>query len=238
MKTRLFLAFSLTFALAAPAGALNVTLFNVDTAGIDAGSFSWSMQFDSNLGMNIVEIHETWLSNDYTFLQFDDMELRHDYLIRKHVFNDSGIDWASFNHELLDPAGQTEDFLDKPIPDFVPTGYSTSNTIDGLSFSEPSNIARTSEHFSDVLLDISTDQRDWIEFYDGLVKHMGTTEERSDVMTFGLHDTGSSENQAFLLAQRANVNVNVTPPAIPEPATLLLVGGGLLGGVLVRRRTS
>jgi hypothetical protein len=98
--------------------------------------------------------------------------------------------------------------------------------LDGLSFAQGSGIPRTSTSFAGVYSD-ELFTRDFIEFYDGIVSGAGGYEEQS----FGLRDYTVSSNEPFLLAQRPNEH-----SVVPEPGTLMLIGSGLFGLGIARRK--
>ena len=97
--------------------------------------------------------------------------------------------------------------------------------MDGLSFAQGSHIPRVSSSFAGVFSDeLAT--RDFIEFYNGLVSGAGGYDEQS----LGLRTT-LLQNEPFLLAQRPNEH-----SVVPEPGTLMLIGSGLFGLGLARRK--
>jgi len=238
MKRITFVLLALSiFATARPANAVSIDLFNPLTAGIT--DWSWSMSFDSQIGMHIIDIYETWGTADASYLVMDGFELNTNYFVRKHVLNDTGADWISFNHELLDQVGQFEDTLyDDPNAVDTPDGWGNSNDADGLSFAQAQGLPRTSTKFADFAVDEDFG-RDFMKFANGVISGSGSEAARSDIMTFGLRDNDNPNiagaNQAFLLRQTATEGGGRTD-VVPEPTTLLLLGGGLAGGLLGRRR--
>ena len=222
--------------LAAPASAATLSLYNPLTAGVS--DFSWSSSYDPQLGMTVFDIFETWTSNEASYIEFNGLNLREDYYVRKHVTNNTGEAWVGFNHELLDAAGHFEDVIYDDTSVYAPTGFSASNDIDGLSFAQDAGLPRLSNHFDGFAVDESYG-RDFLEFMDGVIYSFGGGIPNDDVMTFGLRDNGyaGNPNSPFLLAQNALVGQVENPESpIPEPTTLVLLGGGLAAAAWRRNR--
>ena len=61
-----------------------------------------------------------------------------------------------------------------------------------------------------------------------------TASDDSVVPTFELFDLNVTPGDSSALIDNVSITMDTTP--VPEPSTILLLGGGLLGAVLVRRR--
>jgi PEP-CTERM motif len=174
-----------------------------------------------------IDIYENWITFQRSFIEFNGLTAGVDYTINKHITNNTGHNWWLFTNELLDPAGQNEDALDpQPYAPWIPAGFTTSNDNDGLSFAQGSGMPRTSTAFANLFVDELIHVRDFLEFSNGLVLGNGGF----DMQTFGIRENYGTQ-QPFLLAQSPN-----KPAIIPEPGTLMLIGFGLAGIGILRRK--
>lgn len=185
--------------------ALTISLHSANQ-GI--GSFTFT--FDGST----IRINETWTGSGPGYLQIDGLGVGN-WAIEKTIVNNSGTAWTRLANELLDPAGDSNDSRDpQPYPSHVPAGFSTSNDFDGISFSTTSI---SSTVWSNYVLDINTDARDYLDFYNGTLANGAT-----GVMRYRIYDNGP--NQPFLLSQRPNASSGVIPEPSAAVCWMLLVG--------------
>jgi hypothetical protein len=146
------------------------------------------------------------------------------------TLNDSAMNpFTAFTLEILDPLSDGFDAADpNPQPGYVPTGYSTSNNTDGLSFAWNSGLERSATFASGgaatLHVDENTNAHDLLSF-------RGFSGGDQAKVTFGLRDNAG--NRDFLVRLSVDGQAGASPT--PEPASLLLLGTGLVG--LVRLRT-
>lgn len=159
------------------------------------------------------------------FIFIDGLDARRDYTVQFTVVDPAVSSFTTLTAEILDPLSDGFDAADAAQPAYVPDGYSTSNNTDGLSFAWDSGLERSATFASGgeaaLHVDEDSNARDMLAFH-------GFTPGSADV-TFGLRD--NLGGRAFAL--RLSVDGAI---ANPEPASLLLIGTGLLGLARARRR--
>jgi len=162
------------------------------------------------------------------FIFIDGLTAHRDYTVQFTAVDPAGHPFTSLTAELLDPLSDGFDGMDGLQPSYVPTGYSTSNNTDGLSFAWNSGLARSAVFAgggsATLHVDEDTNAHDLLAFHG-----FGAG---SSAVTFGVRDNLGS--RGFLL--RLNVDGDPGGSSTPEPASLLLLGTGLVGLVRFRQR--
>jgi hypothetical protein len=223
------LAFGCAMAFMAPAARaepISLTVSN-PSSGFTADETTFTT------GMLTIDLGSLSLKGGSSgFISVDGLLANKDYVVTFDIVDPTASPWTELTAEVLDPLSDGLNAGDPAIatqPSYVPAGFSTSTTHDGLSFAQSHGLERSAMFAgggsATVNADEMTNSRDLVTFsgFSDGVAHV----------TFGLRDYWGGRN--FLL--RLSVNGGDLTKN-PEPASMVLLGTGLLGLIGYRRQRS
>ncbi len=211
---------------ASPSGAAIVSLHTSNVA-IDAATF------DAVVGVDWIVTTEIWDMTGPGVIEIEmlSFDLGLPFALTRNITIAGGASWLEFASEILDPLGQPNDdaFDLVPQPGFVPAGYTTSNSEDGLFFDLMRGVAPSSDSFDSWTL--LTGTQDILTFFnDPAASASGTFQLiysfRDDRGRFTPGDSLPDNHTLLLFSQAVEV---------PETSQVFGLALALIGLVFVRR---
>lgn len=204
-KSLLPLAVLAAIGAAGSASALTIT--------VEPGSSLTDFSYSVNSATRTIDIWETFGpdTKSAVVLKFDGWDYNSaSWTVNKYVTNQTGADWNSFSHELLNDQ------------------KAGSGDRDGLSFAQLGSPQRprASDSFTGVSVDEDAN-RDYLLFGNGSIADGAT-----GWFTFGITARRSADVDPFYLRQ-----AEFLAGQVPEPATwaMLVLGFGFVGASIRRR---